>query len=106
MNRVVLTGSLAERGILRYTPAGLPALDLRLTHASEVVEAGAVRKIAFEIRALALGELAGQAAQLAVGEAIQVEGFLGPAFRGAGVRLHVTGFQPMSSPPIRSKVQE
>ncbi|MEO8805817.1 MAG: primosomal replication protein N, partial [Burkholderiaceae bacterium] len=28
MNRLVLTAQLLERGALRYTPAGLPALDL------------------------------------------------------------------------------
>ncbi|MEP7102565.1 MAG: primosomal replication protein N, partial [Burkholderiales bacterium] len=36
MNRLVLTAQLVERGALRYTPAGLPALDLSLKHESEV----------------------------------------------------------------------
>ena len=30
MNRLVLTAQLVERGAMRYTPAGLPALDLSL----------------------------------------------------------------------------
>jgi primosomal replication protein N len=32
MNRLVLAATLLERGVLRYTPAGLPALDLVLKH--------------------------------------------------------------------------
>lgn len=97
---------MLERGPLRYTPAGLPAQDLRLAHASEVREAGAPRKLAFEVRAVALGDLAGTAARLAVGEAIRVEGYLAPALRGTGLRLQLTDIAPMSPPPTRSNVQE
>src|SRR5258708_38089621 len=33
-NHVALTAAIAELQALRYTPAGLPALELRLEHAS------------------------------------------------------------------------
>jgi primosomal replication protein N len=33
MNRLVLQAQVLERKAMRYTPAGLPALDLRLAHA-------------------------------------------------------------------------
>ena len=46
-----------ERGALRYTPAGLPALDLSLKHESEVSEDGQPRKVSLEIRAVAIGEI-------------------------------------------------
>jgi primosomal replication protein N len=36
MNRLVLQAQLVERGALRYTPAGIPALDLNLKHESQV----------------------------------------------------------------------
>lgn len=106
MNRVALSVELLERGALRHTPAGLPALDLRLAHASRVHEAGAPRQIAFEIRALALGEMAGQAAQWALGQGLEVEGFLGPAIRGSGLRLHLTAFRPTSSVSTLKHSQE
>ena len=50
MNRVVITAQIVERQALRYTPAGLPALDLRIAHASQVQEAGAVRQVSVEMR--------------------------------------------------------
>lgn len=40
MNRLVLSATLVQRAALRYTPAGLPALDLSLQHESEVSEDG------------------------------------------------------------------
>jgi primosomal replication protein N len=55
MNRLVLSAQLVERGALRYTPAGLPALDLSLKHESEVTQDGQPRKISMEIKARAIG---------------------------------------------------
>ena len=55
MNRLVLAAQLVERGALRYTPAGLPALDLSLKHESEVSEDGQPRKVSLEIKAVAIG---------------------------------------------------
>ena len=39
-NRLTLDGTLAQRDDLRYTPAGIPALDCTLQHESMQVEAG------------------------------------------------------------------
>ena len=50
MNRLVLQAQLLERGAVRYTPAGLPALDLSLKHESQLTEAGQLRKVSVEIR--------------------------------------------------------
>ena len=55
MNRLVLTAQLAERGALRYTPAGLPALDLSLKHESQATQDGQVRQVWFDIRARVIG---------------------------------------------------
>ena len=57
MNRLVLTAQLVERGAVRYTPAGLPALDLSLKHESEVTQDGQPRKVSMEIKARAIGEI-------------------------------------------------
>jgi primosomal replication protein N len=34
-NQLLLTAVVAELGALRFTPAGLPAIDLRLEHESK-----------------------------------------------------------------------
>ena len=44
MNRLVLQAQLVERSAPRYTPAGLPALDLSLRHESTVSEDGQPRR--------------------------------------------------------------
>ena len=57
MNRLVLDAHLVERGALRYTPAGLPALDLSLKHESQVTQDGQPRQVSVEIKARAIGEI-------------------------------------------------
>ena len=55
-NRLTLDATLAERGDLRYTPAGIPAIDCVLQHASVQAEAGGERKVECELAAVAFGE--------------------------------------------------
>jgi len=90
MNRLVLTAQLVERGALRYTPAGLPALDLSLKHESEVTQDGQARKVWFEIRARAIGEITQRVAKLELGSHHGFAGFLGSQRNGRGVVFHVT----------------
>ena len=54
-NRLVLDATLTERSDLRYTPAGLPALECMLRHASVQPEAGGERKVECELAAVAFG---------------------------------------------------
>ena len=75
-NLTRLAGRLLERGVLRYTPAGIPALDFRLGHESEQSEAGQTRRVECEMSCVALGSLATQLAQMNVGSQIDVSGFL------------------------------
>ena len=98
MNRVVLQAQLVERGVMRYTPAGLPALDLSLRHESPVTEAGHPRRVSLEIRAVGIGAVAEQLGKLAVGDTAGFAGFLGSHRNGKGVLLHITEFdaQPAS----------
>jgi primosomal replication protein N len=84
-----LTAQIVERAALRFTPAGLPAIDLSLRHASEVGQLGSQRKVAFEIRARAVGPVTETllAAELGVDHAF--EGFLGAQRNGRGIVFHV-----------------
>jgi primosomal replication protein N len=75
---------------MRYTPAGIPALDLRLAHESEVSEAGLPRKVALEIAAVALGGMAEAASSLALGTTATYSGFLSAGRNGKGLVFHVT----------------
>jgi primosomal replication protein N len=94
MNRLILTAELVERGALRYTPAGLPALDLSLKHESEVVQDGLTRKVWFEIKARAIGETITQRVNgLEMGSAHGFAGFLGSQRNGRGVVFHITELQ-------------
>ncbi|MGV0960767.1 MAG: primosomal replication protein N [Limnohabitans sp.] len=93
MNRTELTACIAEQAALRYTPAGLPALDLVLEHASELQEAGQNRKVQLKIRALAIGSLAERLVKQAVGSVWTFKGFLATPRQGKSVVLHIQEFQ-------------
>ena len=56
MNRLQLEAQVSERGSLRYTPAGLPALDLLLQHDSDLVHEGQPRRVSVSIKALEMAE--------------------------------------------------
>jgi primosomal replication protein N len=90
MNRLVLTAQLVERGAMRYTPAGLPALDLSLKHESEVTQDGQPRKVSMEIKARAVGEITRRLAALEIGSSHGFAGFLGSQRNGRGIVFHVT----------------
>ena len=86
----MLTAQLVERGAVRYTPAGLPALDLKLQHASTVTEDGQPRQVSLEIRAVAIGQITRPLAVLALGSSATYAGFLAAARNGRGLLFHVT----------------
>jgi primosomal replication protein N len=93
VNRTELNACIAEQAALRYTPAGLPALDLILEHASETEEAGQMRKVQLKIRALAFGSLAERLVKQAVGSVWTFKGFLATPRQGKSVVLHIQEFQ-------------
>ena len=90
MNRLVLQAQLMQRGAVRYTPAGLPALDLSLKHESQLTEAGHPRKVSVEIRAVAIGEITQPLLKLAIGAQRGFAGFISAQRNGRGVVFHVT----------------
>ncbi len=93
MNRTELSACIAELAALRYTPAGLPALDLVLEHAGQASEAGQVRQVQLRIRALALGTQAERLARQEIGSQWRFQGFLATPRQGKSVVLHIQEFQ-------------
>ena len=94
MNRVALQGTLAELGALRYTPAGIPAIDLRIQHASEQPEAGGLRQVNVELSAVAFGTLATQLSASRLGCTLSVIGFLAAkSQRSTKIVLHLTNIE-------------
>jgi primosomal replication protein N len=85
-----------EQAALRYTPAGLPALDLTLEHQGQSMEAGSARRVDLKLRALALGEMAKRLQLLPAGQSAVFNGFLAPTRNGKGVVMHITGFESVS----------
>lgn len=97
MNRMVLSAQLLERGAVRYTPAGLPALDCRLAHASTLTEDGLPRKVSLEIRAVGIGAITRQLGMLELGGGGIFAGFLASARNGRGLLFHITELTPGST---------
>ena len=95
-NRLLLDATLAERGDLRFTPAGVPALDCVLKHASVQAEAGGNRKVDCELAAVAFGEPATALAKVPAGTALRCKGFIARRYRtGITVALHVNEFETL-----------
>jgi primosomal replication protein N len=96
VNRLLLAARLIERRALRYTPAGLPALDFELKHESELSEDGQLRKVSMQIRAVAIGRITQPMAAMPLGAAGSFAGFLASARNGRGLLFHVTAIEPSS----------
>jgi len=94
MNRLVLSAQLVARGAVRYTPAGLPALDLSLKHESQVTQDGSPRQVSMEIKARVVGDITRLVERLEIGSHQGFAGFLGSQRNGRGIVFHVTEVQP------------
>ena len=90
-NRLTLSATLTQRSDLRYTPAGIPALDCTLQHQSMQAEAGGERRVECEVFAVAFGDVAKRLAGAPLGSEVNCEGFLARRYRtGITVALHLT----------------
>ncbi len=93
-NHVQISGTLSERESLRYTPAGIAMLKARLSHRSDVTEAGHPRQLEFDVSLRFAGSLAARADRLQLGQPIAVDGFLAPLRRQSkSLVVHVTDFR-------------
>lgn len=98
MNQFQFIANIAERDILRYTPAGIPIVSARLLHSSQQVEAGVPRLVEFEVAAQAAGEISGRFNQAELGGTFQFTGFLARKSRNSrSLVFHITDFETVSS---------
>lgn len=75
------------------------ALDCSLCSESQVMEAGAPRKVSIEIKAVAVGEVAKSLQALGVGGTAVFRGFLAHQRNGRGLIAHVTDIAPDAQTP-------
>ncbi len=92
-NRFELTARIASFAALRYTPAGLPALDLELEHESQQTEAEVPRTVRLSINAVAFGALTQRLMALEPAQEVHFKGFLVSPRYGKGVTFHVQEFK-------------
>ena len=92
-NQLILAACIAELDALRYTPAGLPALNMRLEHESDIQEAGQTRQVKAAVKAVAFGAMAERLVKQAIGSAWKFSGFLATPRNGKHVVFHIQEFQ-------------
>jgi len=94
VNQFRIIANIAEREILRYTPAGIPIVSAKLLHSSQQVEAGIPRLIEFEMTALAAGEISGRFNQAELGGVFEFTGFLARKGRNSkSLVFHIIEFR-------------
>ena len=98
MNRLVLAATLVQRAAVRYTPAGLPALDLSVKHDSEVSEDNQPRKVSMEMKAVAIGAITQALLPLELGSTGLFAGFLTSTRNGRGLLFHITSVELIARP--------
>ncbi len=94
-NQLQLVARLVQCAPMRYTPAGLAALDVLLEHESQQVEAGQSRRVMLNLKAVAFGDEAQRLSRLPLGSGLRCTGFLAAAYRGKGVVFHLQHFEPI-----------
>jgi primosomal replication protein N len=92
-NRLVLDARLVAREALRYTPAGIAALDCTLRHESRQHEAGGERKVECDLAAVAFAEVAQALAKVPAESTLRCEGFIARRWRtGTSIAMHIARF--------------
>ena len=91
-NQLDLTALIAEVQAMRYTPSGLPALNLQLEHESETVEAGQARQVKAAVKAVAFGAVAERLAKQAIGSNWRFSGFVATPKNGKHMVFHIQEF--------------
>ncbi|MDR1646577.1 MAG: primosomal replication protein N [Zoogloeaceae bacterium] len=90
MNQLDIRGRIVEKKALRYTPSGIPAMEARLAHVSEVMEAGLPRTACCEVPLLAFGTEANRLAAAPPETDVKITGFLAAKGRNSKTLvLHV-----------------
>ena len=92
MNQFRLLASVVQVQSLRYTPAGIPAINLVLEHESVVTELDTPRQVKLQLRAVAFGALAETLSRQGLESVCEFQGFMANARNGKGVVFHIQAF--------------
>lgn len=97
MNLFQFVATIAEREVLRYTPAGIPIVSARLLHVSQQTEARIDRRVEFEIAAVAAGEISGRFHNADLGGTYRFSGFVSRKSRNSkSLVFHVSDFEAVN----------
>jgi primosomal replication protein N len=92
VNLVRLSAVVVQVQSLRYTPAGIPAINIVLEHESQQVELDTPRLVKLQLRAVAFGAQAEILARQGLDSVCEFHGFLANARNGKGVVFHIQDF--------------
>ncbi len=92
LNRCSLTAAVVQVQGLRYTPAGIPVINLVLEHESVITELDTPRTVKLQIKAVAFGALAEVLARQGLETVCEFHGFLANARNGKGTAFHIQDF--------------
>jgi primosomal replication protein N len=91
-NRFHVSAVVVQVQSLRYTPAGIPAVNLVLEHESTVTEMDTPRQVKLQLRAVAFGAQAEALSRQGLDSVCEFHGFLANARNGKGVLFHIQDF--------------
>ena len=95
VNRLCLSAVLAQVAAPRYTPAGIPVIDVWFEHASQQEEAGQVRTVSLQLKGIAFGTVSESLSRQPLGAPLEASGFLTNTRNGKGVVFHIQDFKPI-----------
>ncbi len=91
-NQLQLLAAVVQVQSLRYTPAGIPVVNLVLEHESTITELDTPRLVKLQLKAVAFGARAETLALQGLESVCQFHGFLANARNGKGVVFHIQDF--------------
>ena len=91
-NQLQLLAAVVQVQSLRYTPAGIPVINLVLEHESTVTELDTPRLVKLQLRAVAFGAQAETLSRQGLDSVCEFHGFLANARNGKGVVFHIQDF--------------
>ncbi len=94
MNALQLSATVVQVQSLRYTPAGIPVINLVLEHESVALELDTPRQVKLQLRAVAFGSQAETLSRQGLDSVGEFHGFLANPRNGKHPVLHIQEFQP------------
>jgi primosomal replication protein N len=91
-NQCVLIACIVEAEPIRYTPAGVTVLNLKIEHESVQTESGKPRTVKLAMNAVAFGTLADQLVNQPIGSHWKFSGYLTNSRQGKTVILNIQNF--------------